>query len=54
MQPEIPALFLLVKEAKADQVLEKLRPHGAIVLTTTLEYEQEERLRQALAEEQYR
>jgi uncharacterized membrane protein len=54
VQPETSALFLLVKEAKADEVLEKLRPHGAIILTTTLESEQEERLRQALAEEEYR
>ena len=54
VQPETSALFLLVKEAKADEVLEKLRPHGAIVLTTTLAPEQEKRLRQALAEEEYR
>jgi len=32
VQPGTSALFLLVKEAKADEVLEKLRPHGAIVL----------------------
>jgi uncharacterized membrane protein len=54
VQPETSALFLLVKEAKADEVLEKLRPHGATVLTTTLAPEQEQRLRQALAEEEYR
>jgi uncharacterized membrane protein len=54
VQPETSALFLLVKDAKADEVLEKLRPHGAIVLTTTLAPEQEKRLQQALAEEQYR
>ena len=53
VQPETSALFLLVKEAKADEVLEKLRPYGAVVLTTTLAAEQEERLRQALAEEEY-
>jgi uncharacterized membrane protein len=53
VQPETSALFLLVKEAKADEVLEKLRPHGAIVLTSTLAPEQETRLRQALVEEEY-
>ena len=50
VKPETSALFLLVKEAKADDVLEKLRSSGAVVLTTTLAPEQEERLRQALAE----
>jgi uncharacterized membrane protein len=54
VQPETSALFLLVKEAKADEVLEKLRPHGAVVLTSTLAPEQEQRLRQALAKEEYR
>jgi uncharacterized membrane protein len=54
VQPETSALFLLVKEAKADEVLDKLRPQGAIVLTTTLAPEQEKRLQQALAEEEYR
>ena len=53
VQPETSALFLLVKEAKADEVLEKLRPFGAVVLTTTLAPEREERLRQALAKEEY-
>ena len=52
LQPETSALFLLVKEAKADEVLEKLRPYGATVLTTSLAPEQEERVRQALAEEE--
>jgi uncharacterized membrane protein len=54
VQPETSALFLLVKEAKADEVLERLRSYGAVVLTTTLAPEQEKRLRQALAEEEYR
>jgi uncharacterized membrane protein len=53
VQPETSALFLLVKEAKADEMLEKLRPYGAIVLTTTLAPEQEKRLRRVLAEEEY-
>ena len=54
VQPETSALFLLVKEAKADEVLEKLRSHEASVLKTTLAPEQEKRLRQTLAEEEYR
>jgi uncharacterized membrane protein len=54
VQPVTSALFLLVKEAKAGELLEKLRPDVATVLTTTLAPEQEERLRQALAEEEYR
>ena len=53
VQPETSALFLLVKEAKADEVIEKLRPFGAVVLSTTLAPEREERLRQALAKEEY-
>jgi len=52
VQPETSALFLLVKEAKADEVLEKLHSYGAIVLTTTLAPEQEKRLRQAVAGEE--
>ena len=54
VQPETSALFLLVKEAKAEEVLERLRSYGAVVLTTTLAPAQEKRLRQALAEEEYR
>ena len=54
VQPETSALFLLVKESRAGEVLEKLRSHEAIVLTTTLAPEQEKRLRQTLAEEEYR
>jgi uncharacterized membrane protein len=54
VQPGTSALFLLVKEAKADEVLERLRHHEAIVLTTSLAPEQEKRLRQTLAEEEYR
>jgi len=54
VRPNTSALFLLVKEAKADEVLERLRPTEAIVLTTTLAPEAEERLRQSLAEEEYK
>jgi uncharacterized membrane protein len=53
LKPETSALFLLVKGAKADEVLEKLRPYEAIILTTTLASEQEKRLRQTLSKEEY-
>jgi uncharacterized membrane protein len=54
VRPNTSALFLLVKEAKAEEVLERLRPTGAIVLNTTLAPEAEERLRRSLAEEEYK
>jgi uncharacterized membrane protein len=53
VQPNTSALFLLVKKANADQVLERMRHLEAIVLTTTLPEEQEQRLREALAEEEF-
>lgn len=54
VRPNTSALFLLVKEANADEVLERLRPTQAIVLNTTLAPEAEARLRRALAEEEYK
>ena len=53
VRPNTSALFLLVKEAEAEEVLERLRPIQAVVLSTTLAPEAEERLRGALAEEEY-
>lgn len=53
VQPNTSALFLLVKEAKADELLERLRPFKAIILTTTLPQEGEDRLREALADEEF-
>ena len=47
------ALFLLVKQANAEQLRVKLRPLKATILSTTLAPEQERNLRQALAEEEY-
>lgn len=47
------ALFLLVKQADAEQVRIKLRPLKATILSTTLGPEQEQNLRRALAEEEY-
>lgn len=50
VRPNTSALFLLVKEAKAEEVLERLRSLNAKVLTTTLPEEAEKRLRETLAE----
>jgi uncharacterized membrane protein len=50
VRPNSSALFLLVKEAKAEEVLERLRSLNAKVLTTTLPEEAEKRLRETLAE----
>jgi uncharacterized membrane protein len=53
VQPNTSALFVLVNEVNADAVLDKLRPFEAVVLTTTLPQAGEQRLREALAEEQF-
>lgn len=50
---ERSALFLLVKQANAEQLRVKLRPLKATILSTTLAPEQEQNLRRALAEEEY-
>ena len=51
VKPNTSALFLLVKEAKGEEVLARLEPFKAQVLTTTLSDEQEDRLKASLAEE---
>lgn len=53
VRPNTSALFLLVKEANAEQVREKLRPFQATVLSTTLAPEQEQRPRKVLQEEEF-
>jgi uncharacterized membrane protein len=52
VKPNTSALFLLVKEAKAEEIYEQLKSFRAQVLTTTLPEEAERRLRRTLAEEQ--
>ena len=47
------ALFLLVKQANAEEIRIKLRPLKARILSTTLPPEREQDLRRALAEEDY-
>jgi uncharacterized membrane protein len=48
------ALFLLVKQANAEELRVRLKPLKATILSTTLAPEREQELRQALAEEEYR
>jgi len=50
---ERSALFLLVKQANAEQLRVALKPLKATILSTTLAPEQEQNLRRALAEEEY-
>lgn len=52
VRPNTSALFLLVKEARGEEVLARLKPFKAKVLTTTLSEEQEKRLKGILAEEE--
>lgn len=49
LRPNTSALFLLVKAAKGDEVLQRLQSLPAKVLTTTLPDEAEKRLRESLA-----
>lgn len=53
LQPNTAALFILVDEANGPKILEKLRPHKASILTTTLTDEQEKRLEDALRDEEF-
>lgn len=48
LSPNSSALLVLVKEANAEKVLERIKPFQGHVLTTTLNEEQEERLRKTL------
>ncbi len=48
--PNSSALFLMGKAQDPDKLLEELEPFRAIVATTTLSADKEERLKQALAE----
>jgi uncharacterized membrane protein len=49
IEPGQSALFLLVREATMDKVLDALRPYGPQVIRTSLSKEQEARLREAFA-----
>jgi uncharacterized membrane protein len=51
--PESSALFLLGKATDPDEFLKRLKPYKARVLQTNLSAEQERRLQDALAEEEY-
>jgi uncharacterized membrane protein len=51
VQPGNSALFLLVSEAQADKVVERLKPYGGKVIHTSLSKEEETRLKAAFSEE---
>jgi uncharacterized membrane protein len=51
--PKTSALFLMAKAENSEQILERLKPIKAKVLSTTLPEEQEQKLREALAKEEY-
>jgi uncharacterized membrane protein len=53
VRAERSALFLLVKQANAEELKVRLRPLKAKILSTTLAPEKEQDLRRALAEEEY-
>ena len=48
IEPGSSALFILVRRATFDKVLDELRPFGGTILRTSLSREQEERLKKAL------
>ena len=50
LQPGNAALFVLVKKMTGDKVLEALRGTGGMVLKTSLDHTQEQKLRDALAD----
>lgn len=49
VQPGNSALFLLVREATMDKMVDALQHHGAKIMHTSLSREQEEKLRAAFA-----
>jgi uncharacterized membrane protein len=49
LQPGHAALFVLIQKMTGDKVLEALRGTGGVVLKTSLDHSQEQRLREALA-----
>jgi uncharacterized membrane protein len=52
LAPNTSAIFLMVKEANAEEVLAELKPFKGIVLTSTLTDEQEKVLRKTLEREE--
>lgn len=49
IQPGNSALFLLVDQAQADRVIERLKPFGGKVMYTSLSRKQEKQLKEAFA-----
>ncbi|MGD9091614.1 MAG: DUF1269 domain-containing protein [Anaerolineales bacterium] len=52
LAPNTSAIFLMIKEANAEEVLAQLKPFKATVLTSTLTEEQEQVLRKTLEREE--
>lgn len=53
IEPNTSALFLLVREATGDRVLEEVKDYDATVLQTSLSTEDETRLREAFGSEEH-
>ena len=53
IEPNTSALFLLVREATGDRVLEEVKDYDATVLQTSLSTEDEARLREAFGSEEH-
>lgn len=51
LRPSTSALFLMTSDGKGEELMAELRPHKATVVSTTLEPDQEARLRKALKDE---
>ena len=49
VQPGNSALFLLVADAQADKVVERLKPYGGKIIHTSLSKDEEKRLKEAFA-----
>jgi len=49
LHPGNAALFVLIKHMTADKVMKELKPHGGVVLKTSLDETKEKALRDALA-----
>ena len=52
LKPDTSVLFVLVRKATPDKVLEEIKQYGGTVLQTSLSHEDEEKLQAALSEAQ--
>jgi uncharacterized membrane protein len=49
LEPGKSALFVLIRRATPDKVLEELRGHGGTIIQTSLTHEEEQKLQEALS-----